>query len=51
MDGDESKKIINALGSVGFEVQRLEMEKVVCGDEYTGALIIRITKKQELKDE
>ena len=49
MDGEDSKKIIDALASVGFEVKRIEQEKEYNEEVYTGALNIRIIRKGEGK--
>lgn len=48
MNGEESKKIIEAMGTVGFDVIRLELEHEICGSGLTGRVIIVCeSKKQE----
>ena len=47
MDGNENKEIIEALAAVGFETKRIELEKTsYAAEEYTGALLLRIVKKE-----
>ena len=48
MEGDELKKIMDALNSAGFDVKRIEAEtKIMEPDQFTGALIIRVLKKEK----
>ena len=48
MDGEENKKIIEALAAIGFEVKRIEQEKSCYSkEEYTGAILIKILKVEK----
>ena len=48
MNGNELKKITDALNSVGFDVKKIELERQTFEQEnYTGAIIIRVFKKEE----
>jgi len=46
MNGEELKKIAEALEAVGFEAKRIEMERVYGEETYTGALLIRVVRKE-----
>ena len=48
MDGEENKKIIEALAAIGFSVNRIEQEKSSYEkEEYTGALLVKILRKEK----